>query len=318
MAVIVDLCDRVQVRGRSAASVPMTSGRSVERPQREAAGASERAAIDDSIHMWLRKIGKIALLTPEQELELARGVQRGSAACKAILIESNLRLVVSIAKKYESRGLSLQDLIQEGNLGLIRAAEKFDHHRGTRFSTYATWWIRQAIVRAISDQARLIRIPVHAVESLGRLTRAMAALRQTLGRDALAEELAEYLGMPVDKVQIQLAANHDTLSLETPLGESEDSTLSEMLEAARDETATESAVRSLIRRRIEEVLAMLNERERGVILMRFGLMDGYPHTLDEVASYFEVTRERVRQIEQKGIRKLKHPICARMLREVLE
>lgn len=279
---------------------------------------AELNSVDDSVKMWLRKIGRIPLLTAEQELSLARSAQTGSAPCKQILIESNLRLVVSIAKKFLGRGLSMQDLIQEGNMGLIRAVEKFDANRGFRFSTYATWWIRQAISRAISDQGRTIRVPVHTLEAVNRLMRAANQLQQTLGREPTTLELADELGITEDKVHDFLRAITEPLSLETPIGESEDSTLAEFIVDGQGETPADAAVRSVLRRRIDDVLGALTEREREVILMRFGLVDGQPHTLEEVARSFQVTRERIRQIEQKSLKKLKHPSRSRHLQELLD
>jgi len=278
----------------------------------------EIQSVDDSVKMWLRKIGRIPLLTAEQELALARAAQTGCIDCKKVLIESNLRLVVSIAKKFLGRGLSMQDLIQEGNMGLIRAVEKFDANRGFRFSTYATWWIRQAISRAISDQGRTIRVPVHTLEAVNRLMRVANQLQQRLGREPTAHELADELGITEDKVHDFFRAITEPLSLETPIGESEDSTLAEFIVDGHGETPADAAVRSVLRRRIDEVLDALTERERDVILMRFGLVDGQPHTLEEVARSFQVTRERIRQIEQKSLKKLKHPSRSKHLQELLD
>lgn len=274
--------------------------------------------LDDSVKMWLRKIGRIPLLTAEQEVSLARSAVAGSMECKQVLIEANLRLVVSIAKKFLGRGLSMQDLIQEGNMGLIRAVEKFDANRGFRFSTYATWWIRQAISRAISDQGRTIRIPVHTLEAVNRLMRASNQLQHKLGREPTTQEIAEHLGMSEDKVQDFLRAINEPLSLETPVGESDDSTLAEFIVDGLGETPAEAALRSVLRRRIDLVLSALTDRERDVILMRFGLLDGQPHTLEEVARAFQVTRERIRQIEQKSLKKLKHPSRSHYLQELLD
>ena len=278
----------------------------------------EAQSIEDSVKMWLRKIGRIPLLTVEQEVTLARGAQAGSDECKKLLIEANLRLVVSIAKKFLGRGLSMQDLIQEGNMGLIRAVEKFDANRGFRFSTYATWWIRQAISRAISDQGRTIRVPVHTLEAVNRLMRAANQLQQKLGRDPTSQEIADHLNISEEKVNDFLRAISDPVSLETPIGESEDSTLAEFLIDGVGETPADAAVRSVLRRRIDDVLRALTDREREVILMRFGLLDGQPHTLEEVARSFQVTRERIRQIEQKSLKKLKHPSRSRYLAELLD
>ena len=274
--------------------------------------------IDDSVRMWLRRIGQTPLLNPEQEIYLARHAANGCETCKRVLIESNLRLVVSIAKKYVGRGLSMQDLIQEGNMGLIRAVEKFDPERGFRFSTYATWWIRQAICRAISDHGRTIRVPVHTLEAVNRMMKTSQALQQSLGRDPTVQELATALGVTPEKIQDFFRAVAEPLSLETPVGESEDASLSEFLEDRVELNPAEAAMRTLIRRRLNEILDCLTEREREVIYMRYGLTDGRPHTLEEVARAFAVTRERIRQIEQKGLKKLKHPSRAQSLQELFE
>ncbi len=278
----------------------------------------EQNNVDDSVKMWLRKIGRIPLLTAEQEISLARGAQTGSDKCKQMLIEANLRLVVSIAKKFLGRGLFMQDLIQEGNMGLIRAVEKFDANRGFRFSTYATWWIRQAISRAISDQGRTIRVPVHTLEAVNRLMRTANQLQQKLGREPTTLEMADELGITEDKVHEFFRAISEPLSLETPIGESEDSTLAEFIVDGQGESPAEAALRSVLRKKIDDVLSALTEREREVILMRFGLVDGQPHTLEEVAKSFQVTRERIRQIEQKSLKKLKHPSRSRHLQELLD
>ncbi len=279
---------------------------------------TESAHLDDSVRMWLKKIGRTPLLTSEQEVELARCAQKGCWACKLSMIEANLRLVVSIAKKFVGRGLSLQDLIQEGNMGLIRAVEKFDFRKGYRFSTYATWWIRQAISRAISDQARTIRVPVHTLDAVSRLLRAATKLQQRLGRDPTDAELAEVLEIPVDKVRDFFRSIADPISLEAPLRENEEASLGEFVVDRLCETPAEAAARTMVRNRIEDILSTLGERERGVIAMRFGLLDGRPYTLEEIAQAFRVTRERIRQIEQKSLKKLKHPSRARKLLEVLE
>jgi RNA polymerase primary sigma factor len=281
-------------------------------------GDVETHGIDDSVKMWLKKIGRIPLLTSEQEISLALGAQAGAPGCKQMLIEANLRLVVSIAKKFIGRGLSMQDLIQEGNMGLIRAVEKFDANRGFRFSTYATWWIRQAISRAISDQGRTIRVPVHTLEAVNKLMRAANQLQNLLGREPTAQEIADEIGTSEEKVHDFLRVINEPLSLETPVGESDESTLAEFIIDGHGETPADAAVRSVIRRRIDEVLDALSEREREVILMRFGLLDGQPHTLEEVARSFQVTRERIRQIEQKGLKKLKHPSRCQRLQELLD
>lgn len=279
---------------------------------------SDALGVEDSVRMWLKRIGRISLLTPEQEVELARHAEAGCLKCKRVMIEANLRLVVSIAKRYLGRGLSMQDLIQEGNMGLIRAVEKFNYRKGYRFSTYATWWIRQAITRAISDHGRTIRVPVHTLEAVNRLIKCANNLQQKLGREATEIEIAQALGISPDKVRDFLRAVAEPLSLETPVGDSEDASLGEFLEERGAETPQDAAARAMVRNRIEDILETLSEREREVILMRFGLNDGRAHTLEEVARCFQVTRERIRQIEQKSLKKLKHPSRARRLMEVLE
>lgn len=280
--------------------------------------ATEGIGVDDSVRTWLKRIGRIPLLTAEQELTLARHASGGCTGCKKMLIESNMRLVVSIAKKFVNRGLSMQDLIQEGNMGLIRAVEKFDAERGFRFSTYATWWIRQSITRAISDHGRTIRVPVHTLEAVNRVLRAASCLQQKLGREATTAEIAVEVGMTQDRIEEFFRAINDPLSLETPVGGSDDSSLSEFVVDRTDESPADKAVHSLVRRRIDAILYTLTEREREVIAMRFGLTDGQPHTLEEVAREFQVTRERIRQIEQKALKKLKHPTRAKWLQEVLD
>lgn len=275
----------------------------------------EGVPLDDSVRMWLREIGKTPLLSPEEEQHLARLVAQGDEEAKRKLTLANLRLVVSIAKRYSGRGMAFSDLIQEGNLGLIRAVEKFDYRRGYKFSTYATWWIRQAITRAIADQARTIRIPVHMVETINRLMKRRSHLEQILGRTPTPEELAEDMGIPVDKVNEIIRIAPEPLSLDTPVGEEEDSHLLDFIEDENCDSPTEAADRSLLRDRIEEALLVLTEREREVIKMRFGLIDGMPHTLEEVGRYFNVTRERIRQIEAKAIKKLRNRNNCKKLRD---
>ncbi len=277
---------------------------------------AETLAVDDSVRTWLKRIGRIPLLNAEQELALARHATSGCDNCKLMLIEANLRLVVSIAKRFVNRGLSFQDLIQEGNMGLIRAVEKFDPERGFRFSTYATWWVRQAISRAISDHGRTIRVPVHAQEALSRMMKIASLIQQERGRDATYAELGEALNMSADRVQEVLRALSEPLSLETPVGEGEEASLGEFLVDGADNPA-EMALQAYVRRKIEDVLATLTPRERKVIVLRFGLSDGRPHTLEEVAQHMQVTRERIRQIEQKSLKKLKDPTRARTLRDLL-
>jgi RNA polymerase primary sigma factor len=289
----------------------------------EEAPAQESVPIDDSVRMWLREIGRTPLLTTEQEVSLAKRIEDESdpedaALAKAELTEANLRLVVSIAKKYSGRGMSFPDLIQEGNIGLIRAVEKFDYRKGYKFSTYATWWIRQAITRAIADQGRTIRIPVHMVETINRLVKTSSHLQQQLGREPTVDELAKELEMPVDRVNEIFRIAPEPLSLETPIGEEEDSHLSDFVEDRDAMSPAEAAANALLREQIEDVLNKLTPRERDVLRMRFGLDDGYPRTLEEVGRHFTVTRERIRQIEAKALKKLRHPNRSRRLREFLD
>lgn len=275
-------------------------------------------AIEDSVRMWLKRIGRIPLLSADDETRLARHAKLGCCECKRALIECNLRLVVSIAKRFVGRGLSMQDLIQEGNMGLIRAVEKYDPDRGFRFSTYATWWIRQAISRSISDHGRTIRVPVHTLEAVNRMMKVAGQLQQELGREATNAEIGESLHISAEKVEDYHRAVIEPLSLDTPVGESEDASLSEFVIDRQGETPADAAVRAVIRRKIDDVLSTLTDREREVVAMRYGLLDGQPHTLEEVARAFQVTRERIRQIEQKGLKKLKHPSRAAILREAID
>lgn len=275
----------------------------------------EGIPLDDSVRMWLREIGKTPLLSPEEEQHLAKLVAQGDEEAKRKLTLANLRLVVSIAKRYSGRGMAFSDLIQEGNLGLIRAVEKFDYRRGYKFSTYATWWIRQAITRAIADQARTIRIPVHMVETINRLMKRRSQLEQELGRSPTPEELADDMGISVDKVCEIIRIAPEPLSLDTPVGEEEDAQLLDFIEDDTCDSPTEAADRSLLRERIEEALRVLTDREREVIKMRFGLIDGMPHTLEEVGRHFNVTRERIRQIEAKAIKKLRNRQNCKKLRD---
>lgn len=275
---------------------------------KETKGVELREIANDSIRLYLCEIGKISLLTAKEEIDLARRIKKGDQSAKSRLAESNLRLVVSIAKKYIGRGLSFLDLIQEGNIGLFRAVEKFDPDRGFKFSTYATWWIRQAITRAIADQARTIRIPVHMVETINKLTHAQRRLVQELGREPAVEELATEMGMDVKKVKHILKISQDIVSLEAPVGTEEDSKLGDFIEDDDAVQPQEATNRVLIKENIHEMLQYLSPRERKIIEMRFGLKDGVGHTLEEVGQEFNVTRERIRQIEAKVLQKLKeHP-----------
>lgn len=275
-------------------------------------------AISDPVRMYLREIGRIPLLTRDQEIDLAQKTEAGDMAAKEKLTSSNLRLVVSIAKKYIGRGMSFLDLIQEGNKGLIRAVEKYNWKKGFKFSTYATWWIRQAITRAIADQARTIRIPVHMVETINKLIRISRKLMQTLGREPLPEEVAEVMEISPDKVREILKISQKTTSLETPIGEDEDSYLGDFIEDTKQASPYELTTQRLLRENIEEVLSGLSDRESKVLEMRFGLRGAKPMTLEEVGREFGVTRERIRQIEAKALRKLKHPSKRRMLQDYLD
>ncbi len=278
---------------------------------------SEDLGVSDPVRMYLREIGKVPLLKYEEEIELAKAIEAGSAAAKQKLISSNLRLVVSIAKKYVNRGLSLLDLIEEGNIGLMRAVDKFDYKRGFKFSTYATWWIRQAITRAIADQARTIRIPVHMVETINKYGRVSRRLMQDLGREATAEEIAREMEIEVEKVREIIKVSQEPTSLEKPVGEEEDSRLGDFIP---DETASpdQQASAALLKEHISEVFSTLTPREAKVLEYRFGLEDGKQRTLEEVGKEFGVTRERIRQIEAKAIRKLRHPSRAKKLRDYAE
>jgi RNA polymerase primary sigma factor len=283
----------------------------------EALAKIDQGAISDPVRMYLREIGRVNLLTYEDEVDLAKRVEKGEKAAKNKLITANLRLVVSIAKKYVNRGLTLLDLIQEGNIGLTRAVEKYDWRRGYKFSTYATWWIRQAITRAIADQARTIRIPVHMVETINKFSRISRRLMQELGREPVPEEVAQEMGIDVDKVREIIKVSQVPTSLETPVGEEEDSHLGDFIpttEPAPEERASEE----LLKKDIEGVLSSLTPREAKVIELRFGLKDGRQRTLEEVGREFNVTRERIRQIEAKALRKLRHPSRAKLLRDYLE
>ena len=273
--------------------------------------------IDDHVRMYLKEIGKVALLSGDEEIELAKRIENGDEEAKRRLAEANLRLVVSIAKKYVGRGMLFLDLIQEGNLGLLKAVEKFDYRKGYKFSTYATWWIRQAITRAIADQARTIRIPVHMVETINKLIRVSRQLLQELGREPTDDELAAEMQMPVEKVRETRKIAQEPVSLETPIGEEEDSHLGDFIPDDDIPAPADAAAFSLLKEQLNEVLNTLNERERDVLRLRFGLVDGKARTLEEVGSQFNVTRERIRQIEAKAVRKLRHPSRSKKLKDYL-
>ena len=275
-------------------------------------------ALDDPVRMYLKEIGRVNLLTAKQEVELAKEMEAGSEEARHHLTEANLRLVVSVAKKYLNRGLSFLDLIQEGNLGLMRAVEKFDYKRGFKFSTYATWWIRQAITRAIADQARTIRIPVHMVDTLNQLARVSRALLEQLGREPNEEELAYGMGITVDKVQELKKISQQPVSLESPIGEEEDSHLGDFVEDKMAIAPLEAASEAMFRNEVEDILATLRPRERRVVQLRFGLVDDEPRTLEEVGRRMGLTRERIRQIEATALRKLRHPSRSKVLRDYTE
>ncbi len=278
----------------------------------------EGVAIDDPVRMYLKEIGKVPLLSAEDEIVLSKGIEKGDKEAKRRLAEANLRLVVSIAKKYVGRGMLFLDLIQEGNLGLMKAVEKFDYRKGYKFSTYATWWIRQAITRAIADQARTIRIPVHMVETINKLIRISRQLLQELGRDPLPEEIAEEMDLPVEKVREIMKIAQEPVSLETPIGEEEDSHLGDFIPDEEAQAPADAAAYLLLKEQLEDVLETLTPREEKVLRLRFGLDDGRPRTLEEVGQVFGVTRERIRQIEAKALRKLRHPSRSKKLKDFLE
>ena len=275
-------------------------------------------SIEDPVRMYLKEIGKVPLLSAEEEIELAKRMELGDQESKKRLAEANLRLVVSIAKRYVGRGMLFLDLIQEGNLGLIKAVEKFDYRKGYKFSTYATWWIRQAITRAIADQARTIRIPVHMVETINKLIRVSRQLLQELGREPTPEEIAEEMNMPVERVREILKISQEPVSLETPIGEEEDSHLGDFIQDDNVPVPADAAAFTLLKEQLQEVLGTLTEREQKVLTLRFGLEDGRARTLEEVGKEFNVTRERIRQIEAKALRKLRHPSRSKKLKDFLD
>ena len=278
----------------------------------------EGVSIEDPVRMYLKEIGKVSLLSADEEIELAKRMEKGDEAAKKRLAEANLRLVVSIAKRYVGRGMLFLDLIQEGNLGLIKAVEKFDYRKGYKFSTYATWWIRQAITRAIADQARTIRIPVHMVETINKLIRVSRQLLQELGREPTPEEIAKEMDMSVERVREILKISQEPVSLETPIGEEEDSHLGDFIQDQNVPVPAEAAASNLLRDQLNEVLDTLTEREQKVLRLRFGMDDGRARTLEEVGKEFQVTRERIRQIEAKALRRLRHPSKSRKLKDYLD
>ena len=278
----------------------------------------EGVSIEDPVRMYLKEIGKVPLLSAEEEIELAKRMENGDEAAKKRLAEANLRLVVSIAKRYVGRGMLFLDLIQEGNLGLIKAVEKFDYLKGYKFSTYATWWIRQAITRAIADQARTIRIPVHMVETINKLIRVSRQLLQELGREPTPEEIADKMDMSVERVREILKISQEPVSLETPIGEEEDSHLGDFIQDDNVPVPADAAAFTLLKEQLVEVLSTLTDREQKVLRLRFGLDDGRARTLEEVGKEFNVTRERIRQIEAKALRKLRHPSRSRKLKDYLD
>ncbi len=280
--------------------------------------STESIAIDDPVKIYLKEIGRVPLLSPEEEIELAQRMSQGDPYAKRRLSEANLRLVVSIAKRYVGRGMQFLDLIQEGNLGLIKAVEKFDYTKGYKFSTYATWWIRQAITRAIADQARTIRIPVHMVETITKVKKVSSTLLHKNGREATAEEIAEELKLPLERVREIIRISQDPVSLETPIGEEEDSHLGDFIPDEEAPAPAEAASLTLLKEQLDEVLNTLTEREGKVLRLRFGLEDGRQRTLEEVGKEFNVTRERIRQIEAKALRKLRHPSRSKKLKDFLD
>ncbi len=293
-----------------------------ELPKGQEAAAAQadnrNAAMDDPVKVYLKEIGRVPLLTPEEEIELAIRIGNDDQQAKQRLAEANLRLVVSIAKRYVGRGMQFLDLIQEGNLGLIKAVDKFDYTKGFKFSTYATWWIRQAITRAIADQARTIRIPVHMVETINKVKKTNSQLLHKNGRDPTAEEIAEVLDMPVEKVREIQRVSQEPVSLETPIGEEEDSHLGDFIPDNDALAPADAASMMLLKEQLNEVLKTLTMREAKVLSLRFGLEDGHPRTLEEVGSEFGVTRERIRQIEAKALRKLRHPSRSKKLKDFLD
>lgn len=307
-----------QVHAEGAEEESDSEDEAEQEPEEADVAVPNGVAIDDPVRMYLKEIGRVRLLNAEQEVDLAKRIEQGDEEARRALAEANLRLVVSIAKRYVGRGMLFLDLIQEGNLGLIKAVEKFDYRKGYKFSTYATWWIRQAITRAIADQARTIRIPVHMVETINKLIRVQRQLLQEYGRDPLPEEIAKEMGITVERVREILKVAQEPVSLETPIGEEEDSHLGDFIEDEDAPAPAEAAGYQLLKEQLEEVLDTLTNREEKVLRLRFGLNDGRARTLEEVGQVFGVTRERIRQIEAKALRKLRHPTRSKKLKDYLD
>jgi len=314
----IDVSDVLELIGKATLDNPTEKELlAIEEDEEQSLDEDIPLQVDDPVRMYLKEIGKISLLTQEEEVVLAQRMEQGDEEARRCITEANLRLVVSIAKRYVGHGMLLLDLIQEGNLGLIKAVEKFDYTKGYKFSTYATWWIRQAITRAIADQGRTIRIPVHMVETIHRVGRANHQLVQKLGREPTTLEIADHLGVSVQKVEEILRTAQEPVSLETPIGEEDDSHLGDFIQDEEASRPAEAASYTMLREQLEEVLATLSDREEQVLRMRFGLTDGNVHTLEEVGKAFDVTRERIRQIESKALRKLRHPSRSKKLRDFL-
>ena len=314
----IDVDDVLEIIGKVDDLEPTSEQLSQEEAEKELVDTdaiSEGLALTDPVRMYLKEIGRVPLLTQEEEQTLAQRIEEGDEAAKNQMIEANLRLVVAVAKRYVGRGMHFLDLIQEGNMGLLKAVEKFDYRKGYKFSTYATWWIRQAITRAIADQARTIRIPVHMVETINKVARASHQLVQELGREPNAPEIADFLDLPLSKVEEIMKLSQEPISLETPVGEEDDSHLGDFIQDSEVSEPMEAATANSLREQLEKALSMLTEREAKVLRLRFGFEDGKTHTLEEVGKEFNVTRERVRQIESKALRRLRHPSKSKALRD---
>ena len=313
----IDVDDVLEIIGKADDLEPTSEQLSQEEEKEmvDTEAISEGLALTDPVRMYLKEIGRVALLTQEEEQVLAQRIEQGDEEAKNQMIEANLRLVVAVAKRYVGRGMHFLDLIQEGNMGLLKAVEKFDYRKGYKFSTYATWWIRQSITRAIADQARTIRIPVHMVETINKVARASHQLVQELGREPNAVEIAQYLDLPLSKVEEIMKLSQEPISLETPVGEEDDSHLGDFIQDNEVSEPMEAAAANSLREQLEKALSMLTEREAKVLRLRFGFEDGKTHTLEEVGKVFNVTRERVRQIESKALRRLRHPSKSKALRD---